>query len=104
MYKNFIIEAFEEWKDYGSSNKYISIKKDITNRMDMWELLEKYDDAIAIDTEIVMMAIENGWDYHDYLDDRIYPEEEDWCQDYIDSRSYIVEAAYNYLYYDDDYC
>ena len=72
--------------------------------MDMCELLEKYDNPIAIETVIVIMAIENGWEYHNYLDDRTYPEEDDdELQEYYDSRSYIVDAAFDYLYLNYDY-
>lgn len=102
MYRNFLIEIAEEINGHrDNSNEIQALRKDILSGMWLADVEDIYD-GYMIDTEIILIAIDLGWNYKDYIDDSTYPEEyeggnDDDIDEYLNDRLEIVNAAYEYI-------
>lgn len=97
--KNRLVEILTIQNDCIDNELSRKIRASILEGKPLWWIFEEYDDAVAIDGEVIRMAIELGWNYKEYWNDNLYNEEnDDEYQAYLDESVDITNAALSHIY------
>ena len=96
---NRLVEILTIWNDCVDAELSRKIRTSILEGKPLWWIFEEYDDAVAIDGELIRWAIELGWNYQEYWNDNRYnAEDEDEYQEYLDESIEITNAALFHIY------